>query len=343
MHAHSCTLHAETNAFFSVTSVQKHHYRELSEEAQQSLGEIPDKFIDYWTQRFPLLLLHTWIRMQSVKNEPIFSQYYHKDYVFSQILYINVSKDVCSTYSNTALADNNLNVMQHWMRKRSPSDNTTKDKTQMVDDLNERQYFEHNNLQARKDNNMSPHVRRRTERQGHRKENSPKRFQSTGRDSYASKYENWRAEDDPVRQLYQKMDLVRTMDDMKDVDHSRNINNIQYSRGSPEKLISWRDEGRQTDTRQMLDRAVIREDSDSVERLEVEKIDQSDITQVSEMENLSVLTADYNRQSPSPGRQRDKQVKNDVRNRPVKKRHRHKSADTPVVWMLSKPAPPRND
>jgi hypothetical protein len=29
-----------------VTSLQKHHYRELSEEAQQSLGEIPDKFVD---------------------------------------------------------------------------------------------------------------------------------------------------------------------------------------------------------------------------------------------------------------------------------------------------------
>jgi hypothetical protein len=276
--------------------------------------------------------------MQSVKNEPIFSQYYHKDYVFSQILYINVSKVVCSTYSSTALADN-LNIMQHWLKKKSPSDNTKKDKTQVVDDINEQQYFE-----ARKDN-MSPQVRRRTERRGHQKENSPRRFQSTGRDSYASKYENWRAEDDPVRQLYQKMELARTVDDINAVDHSKNINNIQYSRGSPEKLKSWRDGGRQTDTRQMLDRAVIREDSDPVQRLEVQKIDQSDkkSTQVSKMESPSLLTVGYERQSPSPRRQQDRQLKNDVRNQPLKKRHRHKSADTPVVWMLSEPVPPRND
>jgi hypothetical protein len=259
-------------------------------------------------------------------------------------LYINVSKDVCSTYSSTALADN-LNVMQHWLKKKSPSDNTKKDKTQVVDDINEQQYFEHNNFEARKDNNMSPHVRRRTERRGHQKENSPRRFQSTGRDSYASKYENWRAEDDPVRQLYQKMELARTVDDMNAVDHSEIINNIQYSRGSPEKLKSWRDGGRRTDTRQMLDRAVIHEDSDSVQRLEIQKIDQSDMkpTQVSEMESLSLLTVGYERHSPSARRQKDKQLKNDVRNQPLKKRHRHKSADTPVVWMLSEPVAPRND
>lgn len=312
----------------------------MSEEAQQSLGEIPDKFIDYWTQRFPLLLLHTWLTMQSVKTEPIFSQYYHKDYVFSQILYVNISKDACSTFSSTALADNNLNVMQHWTKKKSPSDNTKKDNTQMVNDINEQQYFE-----ARKYNDMSPHIRRRTDRGRHRKENSPRRFQSTGRDSYVSKFDNWRAEDDPVRQLYQKTELVRARDDINTADHSRNINDTQYNRGSPEKLVSWRDGGRWTDTRQMLDRTVIHEESGPVHRLEVQKIDQSDMkpTQVSETENQSLLTVGYERQTPSSWRQQDKQLKNDVRNRSVKKRHRHKSAEAPVMWTLPDSVPPRND
>lgn len=282
--------------------------------------------------------------MQSVKNEPIFSQYYHKDYVFSQILYVNVSKDACSTFSSTALADNNLNVMQQWTKRKSPSDNSKKDNTQIVNDINE-QYFEHSNFQARKYNEISCHLRRRTDRGRHRKENSPRRFQSTGRDSYASKFENWRAEDDPLRLLHQKMELGRARDDTNTADHSRNINDVQYSRGSPEKFVSWRDEGKQTDTRQMLDRTVIHEDSGPVHRSEIQKIDKSDLkrTQVSEMENQSMLTLGYERQTPSLWRQQDKELKNDVRNRPIKKRHRHKSAETPVMWMLPDPVTPKND
>jgi hypothetical protein len=283
--------------------------------------------------------------MQSVKNEPIFSQYYHKDFVFSQNLYTNLSKDACGTYSSTTLADNNLNVKQLWLKIKSPSDNTKKDKTQMADDVNEQQYFERSNFQTRKDDDTSPHVRRRTERRGHRKENSPGRFQSTGRDAYVSKYENWRAEDDPVRKLYQRIELARAIEDTNTVDHARNMSNIQYSRGTPEKLVSWRDGGRLADARQMLDRAVIHEDSDPVHKLEVQNIDQSDgkPTQVSEMGDPPLLSVHCERQSPSPRRQQDKQLKNDVRNRPLKKRHRHKSADAPVVWMLPDSVPPRND
>jgi hypothetical protein len=66
-------------------------------------------------------------------------------------------------------------------------------------------------------------------------------------------------------------------------------------------------------------------------------------TQVSEMENQSLLNVGYERQTLSSWRQQEKQLKNDVRNRPVKTRHRRKSAEAPVVWMLSDPVPPRND
>ena len=61
---------------------KKHHYRELSEQVQKHLGDIPDSFVVYWTSRFPLLLIHTWLTMQCIKYEPVFSCYYDKNYNF---------------------------------------------------------------------------------------------------------------------------------------------------------------------------------------------------------------------------------------------------------------------
>ncbi|KAL7301231.1 hypothetical protein TKK_0006195 [Trichogramma kaykai] len=61
---------------------KKHHYRELTLEAQQSLGEIPTKFTDYWLSRFPYLLTHTWCAMQPFRHEPMFRNYYHELYAF---------------------------------------------------------------------------------------------------------------------------------------------------------------------------------------------------------------------------------------------------------------------
>lgn len=63
---------------------KKHHYRELSLEAQKSLGTIPDQFVMYWMDRFPRLLLHSWLSMQIVRHEPVFKPYYHIFHTFSQ-------------------------------------------------------------------------------------------------------------------------------------------------------------------------------------------------------------------------------------------------------------------
>ncbi|XP_022905104.2 serine/threonine-protein kinase/endoribonuclease IRE1 [Onthophagus taurus] len=63
---------------------KKHHYRELSPEAQLSLGDVPEAFTRYWTSRFPLLLLHSWHAMQCVSHEKIFVQYYPSRYQISQ-------------------------------------------------------------------------------------------------------------------------------------------------------------------------------------------------------------------------------------------------------------------
>ncbi|XP_029178141.1 serine/threonine-protein kinase/endoribonuclease IRE1 [Nylanderia fulva] len=61
---------------------KKHHYRELTPEAQRSLGEIPEKFTEYWLTRFPCLLCHVWCAMQSFRDESTLKQYYHSQYIF---------------------------------------------------------------------------------------------------------------------------------------------------------------------------------------------------------------------------------------------------------------------
>lgn len=62
---------------------QKHHFRELTKEAQETLGEIPDGFVQYWTSRFPLLLVHAWISMQMCSHEKTFLNYYHQSHTYS--------------------------------------------------------------------------------------------------------------------------------------------------------------------------------------------------------------------------------------------------------------------
>jgi hypothetical protein len=67
-------------------ALQKHHYRDLSEEARQSLGEPPTEFLHYWTVRFPLLLVHSWLAMQCVKQEKGLNIYYHPTFIFPKVI-----------------------------------------------------------------------------------------------------------------------------------------------------------------------------------------------------------------------------------------------------------------
>lgn len=85
---------------FLICRLQKHHFRELSLDAQKSLGETPEEFKNYWLSRFPLLLVHTWLAMQIVANETAFSHYYKPPYQFalldthSEQMEMNVVKDL---------------------------------------------------------------------------------------------------------------------------------------------------------------------------------------------------------------------------------------------------------
>jgi serine/threonine-protein kinase/endoribonuclease IRE1 len=65
---------------------KKNHYRELTPEAQASLGHIPEQFTDYWITRFPELLPYTWLKFESVRHESIFSKYYPKEFSFNSAI-----------------------------------------------------------------------------------------------------------------------------------------------------------------------------------------------------------------------------------------------------------------
>ncbi|XP_032252173.1 serine/threonine-protein kinase/endoribonuclease IRE2 isoform X2 [Phoca vitulina] len=55
---------------------KKHHYRELPTEVRQALGHVPDSFVQYFTARFPRLLVHTHGAMRHCASESLFLPYY---------------------------------------------------------------------------------------------------------------------------------------------------------------------------------------------------------------------------------------------------------------------------
>ncbi|KAL3995401.1 Protein kinase domain family protein [Acanthocheilonema viteae] len=58
---------------------KKHHYQELPKEVQQTLGQVPDQFVTYFTDRFPQLLQHTYDAMSCCANEHAFAGYYSEE------------------------------------------------------------------------------------------------------------------------------------------------------------------------------------------------------------------------------------------------------------------------
>uniref|UniRef100_A0A8C8A984 Serine/threonine-protein kinase/endoribonuclease IRE1 n=1 Tax=Otus sunia TaxID=257818 RepID=A0A8C8A984_9STRI len=55
---------------------KKHHYHELPADVQAALGSVPDGFVQYFTSRFPRLLLHTHGAMRVCARERLFHSYY---------------------------------------------------------------------------------------------------------------------------------------------------------------------------------------------------------------------------------------------------------------------------
>ncbi|XP_017261734.1 serine/threonine-protein kinase/endoribonuclease IRE1 [Kryptolebias marmoratus] len=55
---------------------KKHHYHELPPDVQETLGELPEGFVSYFTSRFPRLLMHTHAALQICAHERLFHPYY---------------------------------------------------------------------------------------------------------------------------------------------------------------------------------------------------------------------------------------------------------------------------
>uniref|UniRef100_A0A672ZXL6 Serine/threonine-protein kinase/endoribonuclease IRE1 n=1 Tax=Sphaeramia orbicularis TaxID=375764 RepID=A0A672ZXL6_9TELE len=55
---------------------KKHHYHELPPEVQETLGELPEGFVSYFTSRFPRLLMHTHAALHICAHERLFHPYY---------------------------------------------------------------------------------------------------------------------------------------------------------------------------------------------------------------------------------------------------------------------------
>ncbi|KAF7492185.2 Syntaxin-18 [Sarcoptes scabiei] len=55
---------------------KRHHYQELDPKLQKALGSIPNDFVRYFTDRFPRLIIHSYIAMQSCSDEDLFQNYY---------------------------------------------------------------------------------------------------------------------------------------------------------------------------------------------------------------------------------------------------------------------------
>ncbi|XP_045525951.1 serine/threonine-protein kinase/endoribonuclease IRE1 [Pieris brassicae] len=63
---------------------KKHHYRELEPDVRNSLGKVPDGFVTYWLQRFPLLLPHVFLQMQQYRHEDIMLGYFTQTFTFNR-------------------------------------------------------------------------------------------------------------------------------------------------------------------------------------------------------------------------------------------------------------------
>lgn len=55
---------------------KKHHYHELPADVRVALGSVPEGFVQYFTSRFPRLLLHTHGAMRLCAHERTFRSYY---------------------------------------------------------------------------------------------------------------------------------------------------------------------------------------------------------------------------------------------------------------------------
>lgn len=58
---------------------KKNHFNDCSEELKKDLGQLPDQFLEYFSSRFPQLLLHVYKAFQIHRRNSSFKMYYNQD------------------------------------------------------------------------------------------------------------------------------------------------------------------------------------------------------------------------------------------------------------------------
>lgn len=86
-------LHKFFCHFTKLKKKQKHHYHELTLEMQMKMGALPNQFTQYWIDRFPRLLSHSYHSLVSCYHEHLFKAYYTKKFVFSKPNYFYENTD----------------------------------------------------------------------------------------------------------------------------------------------------------------------------------------------------------------------------------------------------------
>ena len=59
-----------------------HHYHEKSAEVKAAFGSLNEDYLEYWTTKFPALLLHTFKAIEPWKKCIDFQSYYDEYYNF---------------------------------------------------------------------------------------------------------------------------------------------------------------------------------------------------------------------------------------------------------------------
>lgn len=83
------------------------------------MGESPEQFTNYWLSRFPLLLVHTWIVMQCVAHETVFSQYYPSKYRYPELDYSPHESDNSNDSNKEAVVES-IEERADFMGKKNP-------------------------------------------------------------------------------------------------------------------------------------------------------------------------------------------------------------------------------
>ena len=71
------------------------------------------QYADYWTKRFPRLLIHAWYTMHCVKREPAFIKYFDKDFDFVQVKAATITVVLIRVFQGFNVAQAPLKLSLH--------------------------------------------------------------------------------------------------------------------------------------------------------------------------------------------------------------------------------------